>query len=75
MNQIPQLLTIGRIAAEEGQPLQRIKYVLSSRPHILPIALAGNTRLYNSQSVEQIRAALAEIDSRRAKREAIACRS
>ncbi|MDB5344293.1 MAG: hypothetical protein JWP89_2670 [Schlesneria sp.] len=73
MSQIPHLLTIGRIAAEEGETVRRIQYVLTSRPHIKPIALAGNTRLYNSQSVEQIRAALAEINSRRVNREAVPC--
>ncbi len=73
MSQIPHLLTIGRIAAEEGETVRRIQYVLSSRQYIQPIAYAGNTRLYNSQSVELIRAALAEIDSRRANREAVPC--
>ena len=67
METIPRLLTIGRIAAEEGEQVRRIQYVLSTRPHIKPVALAGNARLFDSAAVQQIRDALDDIDSRRSR--------
>lgn len=63
----PQLLTPGRLAAELGEPLHRIQYVLSTRRHIRPAARAGQLRLYQTHALGFIRRELRSIDARRAK--------
>lgn len=65
MTAIPRLLTTGRMAAELGVPLHRVLYVLSTRPHIQPSALAGTLRLFNRQAVAMVRHELNAIDARR----------
>ncbi len=65
---IPKLLTVGRIAVILLQPVHRIAYVLRTRGHIRPSALAGQTRLYDQQAVAQIRHEINAIDARRCER-------
>lgn len=59
------LLTSGRIAAELNVRLSRVQYVLATRPHICPRALAGTLRLFGRDSVAMIRHELEIIDARR----------
>ncbi len=68
---IPQLLTPGRMAELLGVSLGRASYILSSRHHIQPVALAGNVRLYDRDALAQVRHELTAIDARRDKREAV----
>jgi hypothetical protein len=62
---IPRLRTPGVIAKELGDSLQRVQYVLRTRPHIKPTALAGRLRLYDRQAVAMVRHELNAIDARR----------
>ena len=52
---LPRLKTPGVIAQELGEPLWRVQYILRTRPHIRPAALAGNLRLYHLEAVAKIR--------------------
>jgi len=61
---VPQLLTIGKLAEELGVPIERVRYILATRPHIKPIARAGLTRLYNRNGLEAIRRELQAIAER-----------
>lgn len=58
--------TTGKIARELKEPVRRIEYVLATRPHIRPVALAGNVRLFDREAVAQIRHELNAIDARKA---------
>jgi len=62
---VPRLRTLGVIAAELGEPLHRVLYVLRTRPYITPSALAGRLRLYDRAAVAMIRQALNGIDARK----------
>lgn len=62
---VPRLRTPGVVAADLGEPLHRIVYVLRSRPHIRPAARAGRLRLYDREAVTLIRRELNAIDARR----------
>ncbi len=62
----PKLRTPGVIARELKVPLHRVLYVLSSRPYITPVAIAGTIRLYDRRTVAQVRRELNSIDARRA---------
>ena len=64
----PRLRTPGVIARELGEPLSRVLYVLSTRPHIRPTALAGRLRLYDRPAVAMVRHELNAIDARRTRR-------
>ncbi len=64
---IPKLRTPGVLAADLGEPLHRVLYVLRSRRHIRPAANAGRLRLYDRSAVELLRHELAMIDARRTK--------
>ncbi len=64
----PQLTTAGRIAAELGDTLQRVQYVLQTRQHIRPVARAGTLRLFDREAVAMIRHELSAMDARRASR-------
>ena len=64
----PRLRTPGVIAAELGEPLHRIVYVLRTRPHIKPAARAGRLRLFDADAVAMIRHALNAIDARKGPR-------
>ncbi len=61
---LPRLRTPGVIAQELGETLQRVQYVLRTRPHIKPAALAGRLRLYDRQAVAMVRHELTAIDAR-----------
>lgn len=66
-NEIPQLRTVGIIAAELDAPLNRVLYVLRTRSHLIkPIGRAGVLRLYDRNAVEMVRDALFEMDQRQA---------
>jgi hypothetical protein len=62
-NAVPQLRTAGVIAAELGQPLSRVLYVLRSRD-IKPIGRAGILRLYDRSAVAAVASELSSIDQR-----------
>ncbi|MCH7728353.1 MAG: hypothetical protein IH991_18030 [Planctomycetes bacterium] len=62
---IPRLRTPGVIAEEVNGSLQRILYVLRTRPHIKPTALAGRLRLYDRSAVAMVRHELNAIDAKR----------
>lgn len=64
---IPKLRTPGVLAADLGEPLHRVLYVLRTRRHIRPTANAGRLRLYDRDAVELLRHELTTIDARRAK--------
>ena len=61
----PKLRTPGVLAEDLGQPLHRVLYVLRSRQHIRPAAMAGRLRLYDRDALEAIRVELTRMDSRR----------
>lgn len=63
---LPRLRTPGVIAQELGESLQRVQYVLRTRPHIKPAALAGRLRLYDRHAVAMVRHELNAMDARRA---------
>ncbi len=63
---LPRLRTSGRMAQELGESLQRVQYVLRTRPHIKPAALAGRLRLYDRQAVAMVRHEINAIAARRA---------
>ena len=69
VSNLPRLRTPGVIARELGESLQRVQYILRTRPHIKPAALAGRLRLYDRQAVAMIRHECNAIDARRARRE------
>jgi hypothetical protein len=55
----PQLRTPGVIAAELGEPLSRVLYILRTRSHLIrPIGRAGCLRLYDRTAVDSVRDAL-----------------
>ncbi len=64
---IPKLRTPGIMAADLGQPLHRVLYVLRTRQHIRPSAHAGCLRLYDRDAVAMLRHELSAIDARRAR--------
>jgi hypothetical protein len=57
------ILTIGQIARRLNEPIHRIDYAIKTR-NIMPVGIAGNARVFEEEHVEQIAAALREIDSR-----------
>jgi hypothetical protein len=61
---LPRLRTSGVIAQELGDSLSRVQYVLRTRSHIKPAALAGRLRLYDSAAVAKVRHELNAIDAR-----------
>lgn len=63
---LPRLRTPGVIARELGESLQRVQYILRTRPHIKPAALAGRLRLYDRQAVAMVRHEINAMDARRA---------
>ena len=70
---VPQLRTPRVIAEDVKAPLSRVLNVLSTRPHIRPVACAGNVRLYDVSAVAQVRHELNAIDARRCRRVEVAC--
>lgn len=63
---IPKLRTPGVLAADLGEPLHRVLYVLRTRRHIRPTASAGRLRLYDRDALAMLRHELNAIDARRA---------
>lgn len=61
----PKLITPGVMVATLRVPLHRVLYVLRSRLHIRPSALAGTLRLYDQRAMAQVRHELHAIDARR----------
>lgn len=64
------LNTVGLIADTCHVPVSRVLYVLQTRQHIRPVAIAGRARLFDQAAVAKIRHELNAIDARRASREA-----
>jgi hypothetical protein len=60
---IPQLRTAGVIAAELGEPLSRVLYVLR-KLNVQPIGRAGVLRLFDRVAVQKVRDALNEMGRR-----------
>ena len=65
VSDLPQLRTSGVIADEIGESLSRVSYVLRTRQHIQPTALAGRLRLYDRQAVAMVRHEINAIDAHR----------
>ena len=61
----PRLVTVGVIAAELDEPVDRIDRILRTRRHIKPRAYAGNVRLFDNAAIAQVRHELNAIDARR----------
>ena len=64
---LPQLRTSGVIAQELGESLSRVLYVLRTRQHIKPAALAGRLRPYDRRAVAMVRHEFHAIDARRSR--------
>lgn len=63
---LPRLATPAEVARVLGVPLHRVLYVLRSRPHIFPRAIAGAARCFDDNAIAQIRHELNAIAARRA---------
>ena len=61
----PRLMTPGIIAERLQVALPRVLYVLSTRPHIRPVARAGTLRLYDRDALAKVLHELNAIDTRR----------
>ena len=68
VSSLPRLRTLGVIAHELGESLSRVQYVLRTRPHIKPAALAGRLRLYDRQAVAMVRHECNAIDARQSRK-------
>lgn len=64
-SELPRLRTLGEIAVILGVPLQRVAYILRTRPYIQPAARAGILRVFDLKAVAEIRQALNGIDARK----------
>ncbi len=62
---VPKLATIGEVAKLLDIPPRRIEYVLRTRPHIRPRAMAAGARCFDDDAIAQIRHELNSIDARR----------
>jgi hypothetical protein len=63
-NEVPVLLTPGKIAAELNVSMARVMYVLRTRNHIRPAARAGILRLYRRETLPTILHELNAIEAR-----------
>ena len=63
------LNTVGVLAQKLNEPVHRIEYLLRTREHIQPAAIAGRSRLYHERAVAQLRHELNAIDARGARHE------
>ena len=63
MKRLTKLLTVGEIAQRLSIPVHRVEYVLSTRKRIVPSAIAGRSRVFNSKAVTQIEQELNAIGS------------
>jgi hypothetical protein len=59
------LVTAAEIALRLGQPLRRVQWVLATRPHIRPAALAGTVRVYSTVAIAQVQDEIDRMDERR----------
>ena len=66
--QIPKLATVGQVAKLLDVAVHRVEYLLRSRPHIRPRAVAGGMRCFDDTAIAQIRHELNAIDAQRAGR-------
>lgn len=66
--EIPRLYTEQRIADTLGVSRARVAYIIRSRKHIKPAAIAGQTYCYYSNAVAQVRHELNAIDARKSDR-------
>ena len=61
----PQIIhTTGQIARQLNENLHRVEYAIKTR-NIAPDGLAGNARLFGEEAIEQIKAALRDMNFRR----------
>lgn len=58
-------MTIGTVAEKLNVPVHRINYLLRTRPHIHPPAVAARTRLFDNQCLAQLRYELNRMEARR----------
>ena len=65
--QPPKLVTVGVIASELGEPIERVVRILRARPHIKPSAYAGNVRLFDNAAIAQVRHEINAIEARRSR--------
>jgi hypothetical protein len=61
------LNTVGKLASDLGCSTHQIRWVLATRPHIRPVALAGCARLFDDTAKAQLRYELNRIAARRGK--------
>jgi hypothetical protein len=59
------LVTAVDIAARLGEPLRRVQWILATRHHIRPAALAGVVRIYSTQAIALVQDELDRIEARR----------
>lgn len=64
--QPPRLATIGEVANILNAPLHRIEYIVRTRPHVKPRAIAAGARCFDDRAIALIRHELNAIDARRA---------
>jgi hypothetical protein len=62
-------LTVGQIAQQLNEPIHRVVYAIKTR-NIAPSGIAGHARVFEEEHLEQIAAALRDIDARQ-QREAV----
>lgn len=65
MGSIPNLITVGVMAAELGQPIHRVQHVLRTRQHIRPSCRVGRLRVFDEEAVAMVRHELNGVDARR----------
>ena len=61
----PRVNTIGQISTRLKCSVHQVAYVLRTRPHIQPTAIAGTARLFTEDQVAMIRHELNAIAARR----------
>lgn len=64
---LPRLVTVGVIASELKVPVERVRHIIRSRPHIRPRAYAGIVRLFSNEAIAQVRYELNRRAAHRAK--------
>ncbi len=60
------LRTLRLLSEDVKAPVHRVEYILRTRRYIVPAALAGKNRLFDTLNVAQVRHALNAIDARTA---------
>lgn len=59
---IPVLVTSGEIARELGVKAHKVVWILQSRPHIRPAAMAGGAFIYRLSAIKQVELELRGIE-------------